>query len=63
MARLSHSVTMTSFDTDALLIDSAMPRYDAVIAEHLVVAADPATTFAAACAIDMLTVHSPLLDL
>ncbi|PRC60855.1 hypothetical protein C6A85_15470, partial [Mycobacterium sp. ITM-2017-0098] len=42
---------------------SAMPRYDAVIAEHLVVAADPATTFAAACAIDMLTVHSPLLDL
>lgn len=63
MTRLSHSVTMTSPDTEVLLIDSAMPRYDAVIAEHLVVAADPATTFAAACAIDLLTVHSPLFDL
>lgn len=36
-----------------------MPRYDAVIREHLVVAADPETTFAAVCALDLLTVRSP----
>ncbi len=61
--RLPHSVIMTSLDPDALLIESAMPCYDAVIAEHLVVEADAATTFAAASAIDLMTVHSPLLDL
>lgn len=54
---------MTTSDAVALLIDSAMPTYDAAIAEHIVVAADPATTFAAARALDLLTVHSPLLDL
>ena len=53
---------MTSADTDALLIDSMMPTCDAVIAEHMLVAADPATAFAAARALDLLTVHSPLLD-
>ena len=56
-------VTMTTADTGALLIDSAMPTYDAAIAEHIIVAADPATTFAAARGLDLLTVHSPLLDL
>lgn len=40
-----------------------MPRYDAVIRRHVVVAADPATTFAAARALDLLTVRSPLVDL
>jgi len=40
-----------------------MPTYDAVIAEHILVAADPATTFTAARELDLLTVHSPLLDL
>lgn len=54
---------MTTSDTGTLLIESAMPTYDAVIAEHIVVAADPATTFAAARELDLLTVHSPLLDL
>lgn len=54
---------MTNFDTDALLIDSEMSTYDTVIAEHILVAADPATTFAAARELDLLTVHSPLLDL
>ncbi|WP_137147652.1 hypothetical protein [Mycolicibacterium sp. CR10] len=53
---------MASADTDALLIDSVMPSYDAVIAEHMLVAADPAATFASARALDLLTVHSPLLD-
>jgi hypothetical protein len=54
---------MTSSDPRALLIDSTMPDCDAVIAEHIIVAADPATTFAAARGLDLLTVHSPLLDL
>lgn len=53
---------MTGSEPDALLIDAAMPTYDAVIAEHIVVSADPATTFAAARELDLLTVHSPLLD-
>jgi hypothetical protein len=53
---------MTTADCAPLLIDSAMPAYDAVIAEHMVVAAGPATTFAAARELDLLTVHSPLLD-
>ncbi len=53
---------MTTSDYGPLLIDSAMPAYDAVIAEHIVVAAGPATTFAAARELDLLTVHSPLLD-
>jgi len=55
-------ITMTS-DAATLLIDSAMPACDSVIAEHIVVAAGPATTFAAASALDLLSVHSPLLDL
>jgi hypothetical protein len=55
-------VTMTTADTGALLIDSAMPTYDAAIAEHIIVAADPAKTFASARGLDLLTVHSPLLD-
>lgn len=54
---------MTAADADAFLIDSMMPIHDAAIAEHIVVAADPATTFAAVRALDLLTVHSPLLDL
>lgn len=54
---------MTTSDPVALLIDSVMPTFDAGIAEHVVVAADPATTFAAARTLDLMTVHSPLLDL
>lgn len=55
-------VHMTASDYGPLLIDSAMPAHDAAIAEHVVVAAGPATTFAAARELDLLTVHSPLLD-
>lgn len=52
----------TEEDTEELVIDSMMPTYDAVIAEHLVVATDPGQTFTAARNLDLLTVHSPLLD-
>ncbi len=54
---------MTTPAEGALLIESAMPTYDVAIAEHIIVAADPATTFTAACELDLLTVHSPVLDL
>jgi hypothetical protein len=52
---------MTSVGTDRMLIESAMPRFDTVIAEHVVVAADPTTTFHAARTLDLLTVRTPLL--
>ncbi|MGE2724855.1 hypothetical protein [Mycolicibacterium pulveris] len=48
-------------ETDRMLIDSAMPRFDAIIAEHTVVRADPTTTFQAARRLDFLSVRTPLL--
>lgn len=54
---------MTIPGSPVLLLDSAMPTYDVSIAEHAIVRADPAATFAAARGLDLLTVHSPLLDL
>jgi hypothetical protein len=47
---------------EGMIIDSVMPLYDVVIAEHLVVNADAATTYCAARGLDLLTVHTPLLD-
>ncbi|MEV3901522.1 hypothetical protein AB0K11_04290 [Mycobacterium sp. NPDC050551] len=54
---------MTMSDASELLIDSSMPLFDTVITEHIVVRARPADTFAAVSALDLLTVHSPLLIL
>ena len=45
----------------ALLIDALMPAWDASIAAHRIVRADPARTFQAARDLDFLSVHSPLL--
>ena len=44
-----------------MLIESAVPMFDAMIAEHVVVAADPSTTFQAARRLDFLSVRTPLL--
>jgi hypothetical protein len=52
---------MTTVEADGVLIDAAMPIFDAAIAEHAIVAADPATTFDAARTLDLLTVRTPLL--
>ena len=52
---------MTAVDTNRMLIESVMPGFDAVIAEHAFVAADPSTTFDAARTLDLLTVRTPLL--
>ena len=61
--RVGKVLVMTMPDSTPFLLESAMPTYDVSIAEHIVVHADPATTFAAARELDLLTVHSPLLDL
>lgn len=53
--------TMATVGAERMLIESAVPTFDAMIAEHVVVAADPATTYQAARSLDLLTVHTPLL--
>jgi hypothetical protein len=52
---------MTTARADRMLIESVMPTFDTVIAQHIVVAADPSTTFEAARAVDLLSVRSPLV--
>ncbi len=44
-----------------MLLDVAMPTSDVTLAEHIVVLADPETTFAAARGLDFLRVRTPLL--
>ena len=62
-ASRANIVAVTTPATGRMLIESAMPTYDVVIAEHLVVAADPPATFAAVRELDLLTVRTPLLTL
>ncbi len=47
---------------EGMVIYSVMPSYDVVIAEHILVRTDPATTYGAARGLDLLRVHTPLLD-
>ncbi|WP_099020475.1 hypothetical protein [Mycolicibacterium palauense] len=44
------------------ILDAVLPRFDVVLAEHLVVGADPGDTLQAVQSLDLLTVRSPLLD-
>ncbi len=46
---------------DNLVLDSVMPGYDVVIAEHQLVRADPVTAWQAARGLDLMTVRSPIL--
>jgi len=46
---------------ERLLIDEAMPTFDAGIDEHLIVRSDPATTYDAARRLDFVRVRTPLL--
>ncbi len=48
--------------TDGLVLACMMPTYDVVLTAQVMVSADPATTFRAARELDLLTVHSPILD-
>lgn len=52
---------MTSASTDRMIIEGAMPTFDAAIATHVIVAADAETTYEAARTLDLLTVRTPLL--
>ena len=45
-----------------MLIDRALPRFDLTRVEHVVVEADPETTYAAVRRMDFMKVHSPLMD-
>jgi hypothetical protein len=45
-----------------MILDEQLPLFDVVIAEHLVVGADPETTWRAARELDFLSVHTPLMD-
>jgi hypothetical protein len=45
-----------------MLLDRYLPRYTATVTEHTVVDADVATTWRAQRELDLLTVHTPLLD-
>ncbi|MCX2931303.1 hypothetical protein ORI20_13540 [Mycobacterium sp. CVI_P3] len=47
---------------EGMVIDAALPSYDVAISEHVVVQADPSATYRAARGLDLLRVHSPLLD-
>ncbi|HEV8565865.1 MAG TPA: hypothetical protein VGQ92_02070, partial [Actinoplanes sp.] len=49
-------------DTKPLILDELMPQYDAAIAEHRMVDADPKAVIEAARDLDFMTVHTPLLD-
>ncbi|HEX6198132.1 MAG TPA: hypothetical protein VFZ37_19635 [Jiangellaceae bacterium] len=46
----------------AMLIDRCLPAFDVTLIEHTVVNADVATTWRALTDLDLLDVHSPLLD-
>jgi hypothetical protein len=45
-----------------LLIDRCLPEFDTTLREHLVVDADAATTWRALCDLDLVQVHTPLMD-
>lgn len=45
-----------------LLLDRYLPRFDVTVHEHAVVDADPVTTWRALQELDLMQVHTPLLD-
>jgi hypothetical protein len=47
---------------DEMLIDRALPLFDATRIEHLVVDAEPQAAYAAIRSVDFMQVHTPLMD-
>jgi hypothetical protein len=45
-----------------LLLDRYLPEFDVTVAEHLVVGAEVATAWQALCDLDLMRVHTPLMD-
>ena len=55
------SVPDPTAETD-MLIDHYLPRFDVTRIEHTVVDADVATTWSALRRLDLMRVHTPLMD-
>jgi hypothetical protein len=47
---------------ESLLVDDHLPSFDVAIAEHRIVDVDPLTTWDSLVHLDLLQVHTPLLD-
>ena len=60
-AACTNNGAMTTRGVELMIVESVMPTFDAVISQHVAVAADPSTTFQAARSLDLLTVRTPLL--
>jgi hypothetical protein len=60
--QLSPPRPVSALSADSLIIDRELPRFDVRLAEHLLVDADVPTTWDALCRLDLLRVHTPLLD-
>jgi hypothetical protein len=54
--------TSSTGPTETMLLDRYLPHYSVTLAEHTVVDADVATTWRALRELDLLQVHTPLLD-
>ncbi len=48
--------------SNELLVDRYLPAFDTTIIEHRVMTADPATTWQALAELDLMQVHTPLMD-
>ncbi|HEY7596182.1 MAG TPA: hypothetical protein VH969_23765 [Actinophytocola sp.] len=53
---------VTAAGTPEMLLDHYLPHYSVTLAEHAIVDADVATTWRALRELDLLQVHTPLLD-
>jgi len=58
----SPALALPEHSVDSLIIDRCLPDFDARIVEHVLVDADRATAWAALCDLDLMRVHTPLLD-
>ncbi|HEX7660504.1 MAG TPA: hypothetical protein VF444_13605 [Pseudonocardiaceae bacterium] len=57
-----HTPAQPAHGTTEMLIDRYLPGFDATIIEHVVVNADIPTAWRALCDLDLMRVHTPLLD-
>ena len=60
---MSQNDQLTDIQSQQMLVDRFAPRHDFIRAGHLVVDADPATTYRAAREVDFASVRAPLVTL
>ncbi len=58
----SPALALPEQSVDSLIIDRCLPAFDARIVEHVLVDVDRAAAWDALCALDLMRVHTPLLD-